>query len=235
MAIEGVRARARAEITAEITAEARRQLAEVGPAALSLRAVARSVGMVSSGIYRYFASRDELLTALIVEAYDALGKAAEIASRRHRSKPPLTRWVATCRVIRRWALDHPHEYALVYGSPVPGYHAPQDTIGPAERVPGALLGIADDAASNGRLRRPDGRSVSLTPKLRSELRAIALQLSARNLRPDDVVRLVAAWSQLFGLITFELFGQTENAVTAHDELFDTTAITMGRLVGLTDR
>ena len=71
--IKGVRERARAEITAEITAEARRQLAVDGATGLSLRAVARELGMVSSGIYRYVASRDELLTLLIIEAYDALG------------------------------------------------------------------------------------------------------------------------------------------------------------------
>src|SRR5829696_4717316 len=114
VAIEGVRARARAAVRAELVAEARRQLAEVGPAALSLRSVARAVGMVSSGVYRYFASRDELLTALIVESYDALGAEVERSAARHRAKAPLDRWVATCRAARRWAVDHPHEWALVY-------------------------------------------------------------------------------------------------------------------------
>ena len=75
--IKGARERARAEITTEITAEARRQLAVEGPTGLSLRAVARELGMVSSGIYRYVASRDELLTMLIIEAYDALGATVE--------------------------------------------------------------------------------------------------------------------------------------------------------------
>ena len=79
------RARARAELTEEIKAVARRQLAEQGSAALSLRAVAREVGMVSSAVYRYFPSRDDLLTALIVDAYDAVGDAAEQALAAHAS------------------------------------------------------------------------------------------------------------------------------------------------------
>ena len=74
------RARARAELTNEIKATARRHLAEVGAPALSLRAVARELGMASSAVYRYFASRDELLTALIVDAFDAVGAAAEEAA-----------------------------------------------------------------------------------------------------------------------------------------------------------
>ncbi len=74
---KGVRERARAEITSEIVRAGRDQLATDGAAALSLRAVARELGMVSSAVYRYVASRDELLTLLIIEAYDALGAAVE--------------------------------------------------------------------------------------------------------------------------------------------------------------
>src|SRR5215207_9080182 len=107
------RERVRAELTTEITDAARRQLAEVGAAALSLRAVARELGMASSAVYRYFPSRDDLLTRLIIEGYDALGAAAEAAD--DPADPPLDRWLAVCRTVRRWALAHPHEYALLYG------------------------------------------------------------------------------------------------------------------------
>jgi AcrR family transcriptional regulator len=128
------RERARAELTREIKQEARRQLAAHGAQGLSLRAVARELGMVSSALYRYFPSRDELLTALIIDAYDALGDTAEAADA---GQPPADirgRWEATCRAVRDWALAHPHEYALIYGSPVPGYRAPQATVAPATRV-----------------------------------------------------------------------------------------------------
>src|SRR5204863_7108285 len=118
------RERIRAELTAEIANAARRQLAEVGAAALSLRAVARELGMASSALYRYFPSRDDLLTRLIIDGYDDLGAAAEPAD--DPTAPPGERWRAVCRAVRTWALAHPHEYALLYGSPVPGYRAPAD-------------------------------------------------------------------------------------------------------------
>src|SRR3954447_26031160 len=102
------RERVRAELTAEITDAARRQLAEVGAAALSLRAVAREVGLGSSAVYRYFPSRDDLLTRLIIDGYDALGAAAEPADRRGRRPPE--RWLSVCRAVRAWTLAHPHEY-----------------------------------------------------------------------------------------------------------------------------
>src|SRR3954466_2411468 len=91
---------------------ARRQLAEVGAAALSLRAVARELGMASSALYRYFPSRDDLLTRLIVDGYDALGAAAESAD--DPAATPRERWLAVCRAVRAWARAHPHEYALLY-------------------------------------------------------------------------------------------------------------------------
>src|SRR5690242_9078126 len=143
----GARARARIEVTAAIKEEARRQLAAEGADRLSLRAVARELGMVSSALYRYYPSRDDLLTALIIDAYNALGEAAEQAI----AGPPaaLERWIAAWHAIRDWARANPHEYALIYGSPVPGYRAPEATIGPAARVPLAFVGIIRDAVRAG--------------------------------------------------------------------------------------
>src|SRR3954451_7681714 len=115
------RERVRAELTKEITDIARRQLATEGAGGLSLRAVARELGMVSSAIYRYFPSRDDLLTALIVDAYDDLGTCAEASVADGARESALVRWQGVCRAVRAWALAHPHEYALLYGSPVPGY------------------------------------------------------------------------------------------------------------------
>jgi AcrR family transcriptional regulator len=225
------RARARAEITAEITAEARRQLAVDGAAGLSVRAVARELGMVSSGIYRYVANRDELLTMLIIEAYDSLGEAAEVAARRSLAEPGPQRLVAVARAIRKWALKHPHEYALVYGSPVPGYEAPQDTVGPATRVSLALVGVIADAHRDGALRLPRQPEVVITPALAADLDALRRELSAPM--PDQVLaRLLIAWTQLFGMISFELFGQTRNIVDAHDDLLEAATLAMAAMVGL---
>ena len=109
--------------------------------------------MVSSAVYRYFPSRDELLTALIVDAYDAVGAAAEEALAAHRRRGAGARWLAVSQAIRAWALAHPHEYALIYGSPVPGYAAPPDTIDPRRAVAFALLQIVVDGVANRRDRR----------------------------------------------------------------------------------
>src|SRR3954454_7856799 len=139
------RERVRIELTNEIKDVARRQLAVHGSAGLSLRAVARAVGMVSSAVYRYFPSRDELLTALIIDAYAAVGMAVTDAEAAVRRNDPIGRWMAACGALRTWAIATPHEYALIFGSPVPGYRAPQDTIDPATIVPVVLLKIIADA------------------------------------------------------------------------------------------
>ncbi|MCX5314924.1 TetR/AcrR family transcriptional regulator [Streptomyces sp. NBC_00154] len=227
--IRGARERARIEVTAAIKDEARKQLAADGAARLSLRAVARELGMVSSALYRYFPSRDELLTALIVDAYDAVGEAAEAADRAScagSSASPLARWTAVACAVRDWALAHPHEYGLIYGSPVPGYTAPQATIGPASRVGLVLIAIVGDA------HRTDGLSLpSLAAELRSEAERMAADV-APDLPPAVVAPLVAAWSQLFGLISFEIFGQFNRLVEAREAFFRQAVGELARHVGL---
>jgi AcrR family transcriptional regulator len=220
-----VRDRVRAEVTAEITAVARRQLGEVGAAGLSLRAVAREVGMASSAVYRYFASRDELLTRLITDGYDALGAAAEAAD--DPGAAPRERWLAVCRAVRSWARAHPHEYALLYGSPVPGYAAPRDTVPAAARV-GVVLGrILGDAARSGAL--PEAAGSDRDPELVSV--ETAAVLGGEHPAIDDAVRVRAllAWSSLYGTVSFELFGHLAGSVADTDRYFD---IAMGELTGL---
>ncbi|MEV7371755.1 TetR/AcrR family transcriptional regulator [Streptomyces sp. NPDC090301] len=227
--VRGARARARIEITAAIKDEARTQLAAEGAAKLSLRAVARELGMVSSALYRYFPSRDDLLTALIVDAYDAIGAAAEKAAAETAGQRPLDRWTAVCRAVRVWAVTHPHEYALIYGSPVPGYSAPQDTIVPASRVGLVLIEAARSAHT--------GEGVALPPLpegLRPEAARLAADI-APDLPPALAVALVAAWSQLFGLISFEVFGHFHNIVEDREAFFAASARRLGQDVGLLPR
>ncbi|MEX0168227.1 TetR/AcrR family transcriptional regulator [Streptomyces sp. LMG1-1-1.1] len=227
--VRGARARARIEITAAIKDEARTQLAADGAAKLSLRAVARELGMVSSALYRYFPSRDDLLTALIVDAYDAIGTAAEQADADSAGQRPLARWTAVCRAVRAWAVAHPHEYALIYGSPVPGYTAPQDTIAPAARVGLVLIEITRRAHA--------GEGIALPPlpdDLRPEAERIAADI-APDLPPALAAALVAAWAQLFGLVSFEVFGQFNRVVEDRDTFFATAARRLGQDVGLLPR
>jgi AcrR family transcriptional regulator len=224
------RQRVRAELTREITDTARRHLATDGAAGLSLRAVAREMGMVSLAVYRYFPSRDDLLTALIMDGYNALGAAAEDADAACRRDDEPGRWLAACRAVRDWALAHPHEYSLVYGSPVPGYQAPEQTVAPATRVASVLGKIISDAQASGVLDPP-----ALCPPPPDSFAPDAGRLRESVLAavPDDVAaRALAAWAGVFGLVNFELFGQFENVVTDRSAFFDHAVRCLGRVIGI---
>jgi AcrR family transcriptional regulator len=222
------RERARAEIQAQILDMARRHLAEHGPSGLSLRAVARDLGLVPSAVYRYFANRDVLLTAMIVESYDTLGAAAEAALANASRGRPAARWVEVAWAIRQWAVAHPHEYALLYGTPVPGYAAPDDTVGPGTRVSLALVQVVLDAADDGLLEPVEAK---LSPSTRRDMRAL-LDRFGDAVTPEHVFRTIVAWTQLFGLISFELFSQTRGLVTDHESTFDDASTAMARSIGL---
>jgi AcrR family transcriptional regulator len=228
------RERARAELTREIKEEARKQLAETGAQGLSLRAVARELGMVSSALYRYFPSRDDLLTALIIDAYDAMGEVAEAAIAAGAS--PRARWLAACHAIRGWALAYPSEYALIYGSPVPGYRAPQATIGPATRVPLAFMSVLRDAVVGGDMSADAVAGSRLSGALADQAAAIVAALTAvpglAAVPREVVVRAVIAWTQLFGMISFELFGQFVGSFEPADALFEYAVAQLAGFVGL---
>jgi AcrR family transcriptional regulator len=228
MTAASIRTRVRAEMTEEIKKAARRHLAADG-ANLSLRAVARELGMVSSAIYRYFASRDELLTALIVDAYDALGTTVAEAEAAVDRADLLGRWLATCRTVREWALRNPHEYALLYGSPVPGYTAPEDTIPPASRVPVLIGGILRDGFRSGEL--PAERGEPVPQALQPDLTALVAEIGA-GVPTSLMARGMTAWLQLFGALSFEVFGQLNNVIEDRATFFEYQMRAMARVVGL---
>jgi AcrR family transcriptional regulator len=220
-------------VRADIVAEARRQLAETGAGALSLRAVARELGMASSAMYRYFKSRDELLTALIVEAYDAIGHAVETAEAECEPNDFAGRWRACSHGVRAWALQQPHEYALIYGSPVPGYRAPENTNLPASRVTQALVAVIREAVEAGAIRAPF--LPDMTPALSKAAETEADHVQNRGLFgvPHDViVRVVVAWTQLFGSVSFELFSRFVDVVDDLDAMFDQGVTEMIAFVGI---
>lgn len=210
------RERGRVELTARILEIARRHLAEQGAAALSLRAIARELKMASSAIYRYFPSRDELLTALIVEAYDAVGEVAERAVG-DAGSDVTGRWLAIAGAVRAWAVAHPHQYALVYGSPVPGYAAPTSTVDPAGRVALAFLGIVADGVADGEI--APGSAAPRSPAVHVDFEELRQLVNLPV--PDRVLhRALAIWTQLFGLVSFELFGHLHNVISDLDAFFD---------------
>jgi AcrR family transcriptional regulator len=236
MAAGSIRARVRAEMTSEIKAVARRHL-ETDGANLSLRAVARDMGMVSSALYRYFASRDDLLTALILDAYNALGETVEAADAAVTDRGDYrARWLAAARAVRGWALTNPAEYALLYGSPVPGYKAPQDTIPAAVRTATVLARILSDGFASGTRANltatapRSGTTARLTSAVRSDLKRAADAIAPGL--PEDLLMLgLTSWVQLFGVLSFELFGQFNNVIAAHAEYFDQQMELMADLLG----
>ena len=211
---QGIRARARAALTDEIKQVAKRQIAEGGAAGISLRAIARELGLVSSAMYRYYASRDELLTTLIVDAYHDVAAAAEQAVREPGEF--VARWVAMACGIRDWAERHPHDYALIYGSPVPGYRAPVETVPAAARVALVPLGLLEEGSRSGQVRPSPG--ARLPTVLQDDLSALGAELGLTA--PHDVLaRGLAAWSQLLGSVSLELFGHFHNVISDYDAFF----------------
>lgn len=226
------RQRAREQITAEIIAAARARLRDEGPAQLSLRAVARDVGMVSSAVYRYVTSRDDLLTLLLIEAYNELGAVAEQADAEVDDRADTAaRWMAVCRAIRCWALEHPGDYGLLYGTPVPGYAAPRTTIEPATRATVVLVRIVADAyrVDPSRAPAPPARGEGTSEASVAEASSISsaheylAQAGLGDAFPDGsdgVMRLLMAWSSIFGTLSFEMFGHFVGSVDDSAAYFD---------------
>ncbi|MEH3128892.1 MAG: TetR/AcrR family transcriptional regulator [Mycolicibacterium neoaurum] len=197
----GKRQEARDRIEAQIVQVGRRHLVTDGAAGLSLRAIARELGMVSSAVYRYVASRDDLLTLLLVDAYDDLADAVDAAARTGGWD---RRLVALGRAARAWALDQPARWALLYGSPVPGYHAPPElTVGPGTRVVATFLSIVADGVRSGAVGNPDD---SMGEPLSSDFDAIRAEFGFPG---GDRLMLacLSAWATVIGAISLEVFGQ----------------------------
>ncbi len=211
---------------------ARRHLAEEGAAALSLRSVARDVGMAPSALYRYFDGRDALLSALILTAYEALAETAERAGdeAQQAGRSDAERWQAVPRALRSWAVAHPHEWGLVFGSPVPGYHAPYDTVTLYARIAAALLRPMVSAQSEGRLRM-DVPTRTVTDALRDAVAPVQEELLP-ELTAEKVVVALEAWMTIIGAISLEVFGHWRNTVLNPDELFEATTRDVAASVGL---
>lgn len=202
----GIRERNRAAIEGEILRLGHLHLAEHGAAALSLRAIARDLGMASSALYRYVASRDELLTLLIVDAFNSLADEvdADLASLPARRRSPGQQFRAISVALRRWALANPHEFALIYGSPVPDYRAPEEqTNEPGTRVVRHLARLLSQSRGK---RRGENPAVSAAGRQLAPVLADPM-FDDLEVEPNDLVRGLAAWSLVVGAVTAEVFEQ----------------------------
>ena len=213
----GKRQESREQIEARIVELGRRQLIERGAAGLSVRAIARDLGMVSSAVYRYVSSRDELLTLLLVDAYsdlaDTVDKAREAVGDSWSEDVS-----AIARAVRRWAVAHPARWALLYGSPVPGYHAPAERTVPAgTRVIAAFFDAVAAGIATGDIRLTE--DVVRQP-MSSDFERIRDEFGFPG---DDhvVVKCFLLWAGVLGAINLEVFGQYgADTLTDPEELFD---------------
>jgi AcrR family transcriptional regulator len=223
------RERVRRELTSEIKEVALAQLASGGGAALSLRAIAREMGMASSALFRYFRSRDALLTALIIDSYSSLAEAAETAEDQVHQRSIEDRWMAICHGVRNWAVAFPHQYALIFGSPIPGYAAPAGTIAPASRVPLLLGQLLVDLMSEKSY--DAGAHPEPSAALRRAIDPVRAMMPG-SIPSDLMVRGLMAWTYLFGAVSFEVFGHRHNVIADHDAFFDHEIRRMATMVGL---
>lgn len=199
----GVREESRARTRARILAAARAEIATHGGVGLSMRSVAREAGLVSSAVYRYFETREALLTAMIIESYGNL--AAELSQVSARA--PARRWAGLASALRRWAQAHPHEFQLIYGTPVPGYVAPPETVPAAAAVVAPFLRTPIDVDAPGFDK----------PALRRQLGPAAGELGVDG---EVMAAVLTELAALVGFIGLELSGHFRGTADPADHLFD---------------
>jgi AcrR family transcriptional regulator len=206
----GLRERSRRQTWAAIRAAALDEVREHGAVALSLRRVARRVGMSPAGLYRYVDSRDALLTALIAGAFDDLADHLLAATASLSDADVADRLRAVVFAYRHWAVTHPNEFGLLFGNPIPGYAAPPGgpTVDAMTRVGLALGGPLVEAWHAGRL---EPRLPPLPDELVDVLTPMA-KVAGEDAPPELGVVLLTAWGRLHGQVSLEVFGH-------HDWLF----------------
>jgi AcrR family transcriptional regulator len=200
----GKRQESRDRIERQIVELGRRQLVTMGAAGLSVRAIARELGMVSSAVYRYVGSRDDLLTLLLVDAYTELADGVDDARAANSRAAWTEQLVAMAHAARKWAITQPASWALLYGSPVPGYHAPAElTVGPGTRVVAALFGVVASGVAAGDM---PALNIEVGQSMSADFDAIRAEFAFSG---DDtaVASCFLLWATLVGTISLEVFGQ----------------------------
>lgn len=227
------RDRHREETINEIKQIARRQLAEDGLAGIALRGIAREMGMTAPGLYRYYASLDELITALIVDCYDEVVSAIEQARDALPAEDLGGRLHEASRAFRSWSVEHPVEFGLIFGAPLPGYARPPQ--GPREEA-GARFGQVFRGLFTQLWARspfPLPEEGSIDPRLVTQLERYA-RTSGVPLPPSAGYVFLACWVRIYGAVAMEVFGQVRWAVPEGGPLFETELRQLSTMLGISD-
>lgn len=205
-------------LQAAIKETAWKQIAEFGTPALSLRAIARELKITAPAIYNYFPSRDDLVTALIVDAYTAFGD-AQIAARDAVPEEDLGgRMQATGRAYREWALKYPQRFRLIFGTPIPGYSAPFETTFPAAaRSFSALVSVVEAFRAAGQL-KVDFRGAALNSE--EQARFDHWKKFGTRAEPQSYFVAVWIWARVHGFVTLEIDGAAPPFGPGPDEYFE---------------
>ena len=213
-----MRERYRAQVRGEVKQAGLRQLAQSGPAGLSVSAIGKQLGVSGPALYRYFTSRDELLTELVIDAYNDLADALRTAAGQPAGQRPRPRFEALARAYRSWALAQPHRYRLLYGPPLPGYDAhAQRLVDASQAAMSQLLSV---------LRELGDRTAPAPPQpLASQLTAWTLAHDP-DIDPATALRAVLAWSRLHGLVSLEIAGNFASMGIDPDQVFEAQLSTL---------
>ncbi|NJK81188.1 MAG: TetR/AcrR family transcriptional regulator [Chloroflexaceae bacterium] len=202
----------------EIKTTARQLMAEEGTAAISIRAIARRMGITAPGLYRYYKNRDAIITALIVDAYTALGDALDTVLQSFPAGQYAHQFIAVAEEYRRWALAHPVDYALIFGNPIPGYQAPPEVTSPAAQRALSPFGAIVQAAWEAGELHPRLPDAPIDEELHCQLAAWT-DRSGYTFPPHITQSFLRGWGQVQGLTTLELYGHLQHLLDAPGRLF----------------
>jgi AcrR family transcriptional regulator len=217
--VGGLRDRFRAQVRSEVKQIAVRQLADGGPQALSINAIGKELGVSGPALYRYFSSRDDLLTELVVDAYHDLATALATATRGTRRLSAPERLRAFAAAYRDWANTEPHRYRLLFAAPLPGYDAQAARLVAASRE--AMIVLLDVLAA---LTPDNGKAGSTDTPLDGQLEHWSHSRELPDVSPALALRAVTTWSRLHGLVSLEIEGNFASMGLDPEPLFDAEVI-----------
>lgn len=213
----------------EIKALARAQMSKEGTAGISLRGIAGEMGLTVTALYRYFTSRDDLITALILDGFNAQADALEEAIARHTADDIDGQLFDAMITYRQWAVEHWTDYQLLYGNPIPGYEAPGElTVPAAARILIAFITVLFAAHLAGKLHLP-----AHYEEIPAHIREHISRIPGADIVPPPVVYLGAVgWTRMHGMITLELYDHVPPVIGDPAAFYRREVLALMRSVGL---